>query len=308
MPRYRVYVKVMPAKKTQTVISGPEFRGQVQLTAANIREWCVATHEEAAASLLDDWNGGIIGLVGISLSSDNRTIENADFLLQGHILEEDDVQKVPANKFWTLPSKTSLVFRELDSAIFSFSGGLVSDYIDHTNLDYVFQDAGGSPLPIDTIVDARITGFSIRAFAIPFQANWAHLHVLLYPWDADTLRESYPLCDDPRFPGVQAFKRKFPLGPPAMLKWGQPINAAVLPGAPVEDFTSFPSAADFSRAITALFRSATQPDTKTTLTSLTKRLSNMSENEHHVSTLNAIQLELIWPPGPTSPISSAQGW
>lgn len=296
----------MPGKRNQTVIASPDFRGEVQLSATNVREWCVASFEEAAASLLDEWNGGIIGLAGISLSSDNRVIENADFLLQGAILEDDDRQKVSANKFWTLPTKTSLVFRDLDASAFVFEQNLVSNYVSHTALEYDFLDKDGTPLSPESLEAVGISGFCIRAFVVPFQANWANLHVLLYPWELDKLREDYPLYSDPKFPGVQAFKLKFPLGPPAMLKWGHPINPAVLPGAPVDDHHAFPSGADFARAIAALFRAAVQPDTKSNSTSLAKRFAHMVENDHDPSTLNSPQLELIWPAGPPRP--TAQGW
>lgn len=296
----------MPGKRNQTVISSPDFRGQVQLTSANIREWCVASFDEAASTLLDDWNGGIIGIAGVTLSSDNRAVDNAEFLLQGAILEDDDRQKVSANKFWSLPAKTSLVFRDLDSSAFTFESNLVSNYVNHTSLEYDFLDKDGTPLSPEALAAAGIQGFCIRAFIAPFQANWANLQVLLYPLELEQLREAYPLHADPRFPGVQAFKLKFPLGPPAMLKWGHPINPAVLPGAPVDDHHVFPSAAEFARAIAALFRSAVQPDTKSNFTSLSRRFSHMIENDHDPSTLNALQLELIWPAGPSRP--APQGW
>lgn len=91
-----------------------------------------------------------------------------------------------------------------------------------------------------------------------------------------------------------------------MLKWGQPINPAVLLGAPDDDFDLFPSAADFGRAMAALFRTAVQPDLKTTLAAYNKRLAHMVENDHSASTLNSITLELIWPQ-PTAP-PGTQGW
>ena len=114
----------------------------------------------------------------------------------------------------------------------------------------------------DLLEDAGITGFTLRAFMVPCAANWANLQVMLYPGSEAELRAEFPLCDDVRFPGVQLFKVKFPLGPPAMLKWGQPLNPAVLLGAPVDDFNILPVAADFSRAISALFRTVVQPDVK----------------------------------------------
>ena len=91
-----------------------------------------------------------------------------------------------------------------------------------------------------------------------------------------------------------------------MLRLGNPINPAVLPGAPVDDFSRFPMAADFSRAIAALFRTAIQPDLKANSVALQKRLDHMVENAHDVSTLNSILLEIIWPQPPSRP--QQQGW
>lgn len=73
-------------KKTQSTIAGAGYRAEVQLTVDQIKAWCVASFNKAAASLLDDWSGQIIGLAGISLSSDNRSINHAGVPAPGFLL------------------------------------------------------------------------------------------------------------------------------------------------------------------------------------------------------------------------------
>ena len=300
------FLVVMPGKKTQSTISGAGFKCEAQLTTQNIKSWCVASFDDAAATLLDEWNGKLIGLAGVSLSSDNRLVEHSEFLLQGFFFD-DEPHKILANKFWPLlPPRSSLIVRDFDSSSLNFTDNLVSSYLDHEQIEYQFVDKNGDLLSEEVLTAASVNGFTLRAFVVPTGAKWANLHVVLYPQTEAVLRDAYPLCDDIRFPGIQAFKLQFPLGPPAMLKWGHPINPAVLPGAPVDDFSRFPNAADFSRAISALFRKAVQPDLKANTVALQKRFSHMVENAHDVSTLNNTLLELIWPQPSARP--APQGW
>ena len=296
----------MPGKKSQTTISGAGFKSEIQLTTEHVKNWCIASFDDAAASLLDEWNGKVIGLAGVALSSDNRLVEHAEFLLQGFVFDEEP-QKILATKFWPLLlARSSLIIRDFDSSSLEFKDNLVSNFLDHDQVDFQFIDKSGDPIPEEALAAAGVLGFTLRAFIVPTAAKWANLHAVLYPYTEANLRDNYPLCDDTRFPGIQAFKFQFPLGPPAMLRWGNPINPAVLPGAPVDDFSRFPTAADFSRAIAALFRTAIQPDLKANSVALQKRLDHMVENAHDVSTLNSILLEIIWPQPPSRP--QQQGW
>ena len=71
------------SSKRQTVLSGQAFKAQVQLTDDVVKEWCVASLDDAASELLDDWQGKIIAMVGLTLTADNKNVENARLLLQG---------------------------------------------------------------------------------------------------------------------------------------------------------------------------------------------------------------------------------
>ena len=127
------------------MISGAGYRAKVQLTVEQIKRWCIANFDEATSSLLDDWGGQIIGLAGLSLSSDNRSMEHTEFLLQGYFFEGDDLHKAPANNFWSLPPRTSLAFRDFNSFSFEFNNGLVSSYLEHESVNYQFLDKETEP-------------------------------------------------------------------------------------------------------------------------------------------------------------------
>ena len=191
----------MVGKKTQTTIWGAGYRAEVQLTVDQIKRWCIANFDKAASSLLHEWSEKIIGLAGLSLSS----VEHAEFLLQGYFFEGDEQHKAPANKFWMLPPRTSLVFKDFDSSVFEFNKGLVSSYSNHEAVNYQFLDKDRAPISEEGLLEAGVTGL-IRAYVAPCAANWANLQVVFYPRTEAELRAGYLLCNDVRFPGVRVFK------------------------------------------------------------------------------------------------------
>ena len=63
------------------------------LTLAHVKRWAVAE------TLIRDWDGGIVGLVNVTMAPDNKTVRNANFLLQDCLFPE--IPKVlPCNKFF----------------------------------------------------------------------------------------------------------------------------------------------------------------------------------------------------------------
>ena len=119
-----LHVSLVMSSKRQTVLSGQAFKAQVQLTDDVVKEWCVASLDDAASELLDDWQGKIIAMVGLTLTADNRNVENARLLLQGSMYDNAP-KKIPANKFWkNFPSGTYILLKNIDSSLFRGGYGL----------------------------------------------------------------------------------------------------------------------------------------------------------------------------------------
>lgn len=299
-----LHVSLVMSSKRQTVLSGQAFKAQVQLTDDVVKEWCVASLDDAASELLDDWQGKIIAMVGLTLTADNRNVENARFLLQGSMYDNAP-KKIPANKFWkNFPSGTYILLKNVDSSLFKFEEGMVSNFVSHDQLDFEFRARNGDLLEPEDLETSGMRGFTLKAFVWPTASCWASINLVCFPFPERDLVDSYPLSADDRCPGILFVGEKIPFGPPASTRWGAPFNPAILPGAPVDLFSRFPPAVDLSRAMAELLRKAKQPALKLNVTQLEKVFSHQTENSHDVSSLDPLNLEIIWP----APPADTEGW
>ena len=281
--------------KKRSTLAGPAFLEQVTATADDIRTWCVPSLDEAASSLLEDWQGKVIGVIGLTLGPDNRDITSARLSLQGQIYDSS-AKKIAATKFWKgLPTGMHILIKNFDCSLFTFSEGTVSGLVNHDQFEHEFRTRAGEIVDRGTLEELGIRGFSIKAYVWPTAPNWASLSVVLFPMEEADLVRTYPLAEDDRCPSILFFGEKIPFGPPAKIRWGMPFNPAILPGGPVEDDTEFPNGKELAKAMSLLLRKAKQPILKLNVTQLEKVLAHQAENGHNVSTLSANPLEIIWP-------------
>lgn len=292
------------SKRAPTTLAGQAFQALAELPGENIREWCVASLDDAASCLLDEWQEKVIAIVGISLTPDNKGIHDTQLLLQGRMYDNSP-KKISATKFWKgLPAGHHILLRNVDCTLFNFNEGMVSDLISHDQFDYEFRAKNGDLIEPAELEAAGIRGFCLKAFVWPTASCWASINVILFPHDEPDLTRSYPLAKDDRCPGILFFGEKIPFGPPARLRWGAPFNPAILPGGPVDDFQDFPPAKELSRAMALLLRKAKQPNLKLNVSQLEKAFAHQAENSHNVSTLSPNPIEILWP----LPSGDNSGW
>lgn len=288
---------------------GAEFQQDSSLTLDMMKAWTIERRETAAEQLCPEWTGDEIGLVALNLNGDNRTVNNAQFLLQGTMFR-NAVKVVNANQFWTFPGNTphQLVLEPIDCSIFKFRDSLVSNLVDDSEIEFSLRPTGGQPLMGTELDDVGFRGFSLRAFVWPTCPNWAKLVILLYPLGKEELSEAQPLHVHSAFPGLSLVSVTFPLGPPAREgnKIGLPFVPAILPGSPFEETPNFPPAKDLVAAVAALLRKTTYPEVKSNATYLRRRWGELLEGGNDPAALKSQALTLIWPL-PTEPVSATQG-
>ena len=164
------FVSEMPPKGKQkpkaSVISSPAFYGTEELTRENLETLRFPTAEDAVNSLIRNWNGGILGISGITLTPDNSRIQNCSFSLAGKIFEGPAKAFNAARFFTSAPLK--FLVHEVDVSIFKFPNSLTSDYVDGRLINYEFKQTDNSPpLTQEALKDSNIDGFCLRAFVHP---------------------------------------------------------------------------------------------------------------------------------------------
>lgn len=282
--------------KKANYISGEGFRGNAELCLADLKKLSVEGFApNLLSNLLEAWTGGVAGFIGLTLSNDNRRVNEAKFGLIGSLCKE---KRVSANRFWELDAQTSLTFSVPDCSVFSFpNGSMVSDLVDGSTFPHRFQ-VGDEVLDPQTL-PAPLLGFSFKCAVVPTRDTYAKVTLLLFPLPKNTLLTTHPFCTNPQFPGISLFRGEFPLtpnslDPPLEKNWGFPFAPAVLPGADFEVLENFPSTDSIKAAMAQVLRKAVRPECKQGFQTLQPRWNEISTGGP--SRLKDSPLELIWPP------------
>ena len=246
-----------------------------------------------ASELIKRWNGGTVCSMLIHLSNDNKTVQNCSVLLIGELYPDRKV--ISLNGVYESCPALSISVGPIVGDTFDFiPGKTYSELKDSSRMDHHFLK-DGYVLDAAGVVEAGLTGFTLRAYIVPSGAEWTKLVVLLYPVPTETLLNDHPACADPRFPGISLLSKDIQLEPTTLSTfakiWGCSILPAIIPG---EAFTtSFPSSADLRAAISATLRSAVKPEVKKGYATLLPRWEAI--REHGASQLKDVTLDLIWP-------------
>ena len=303
-----IVITEMVGKRTANsipVITGDGFKGRADLSLDDIKKLAVESFsKESIYTLSEDWSGKIAGVIGLSLSNDNKRVTDGKFFLVGTLCAE---KKVMATKFWNLPDQPGTSRNTLDALQLSFSipdceifkfpnGGLVSELVDGGAITHSFM-RGDVEIPQDDLPES-ILGFSVRAYIIPTRETYAKIIILLYPLAKDMLVSSHSLSNNPMFPGITLFSGEFPLfpmssTPPLNKNWGCPISPVIIPGMDLEDAVNFPKSTLLRAAISQVLRKALKPESKGGFQHLIPRWTELAE--HGISKLKDFQLEQIWP-------------
>ena len=254
----------------------------------------------------DRWNGGIVSYLTVDISQNNQTPIGSNFYLKGPIFQDKE-KLFKSPKFFTIDEQFYLAFSNLDCSIFEFHNGLVSNYVDSTEISFELRKEKHS----ESFEPEDLTGypgFSLRAFASPVEANWARLSILLYPADVDSLLELCDAASSPWWPGIPIFSELIPLGPsPGDFFTGPSRGLAVVPALiSAAGFTeaSRPTTTAILGSVSATLRAVSTPETKTNVTQLHPRWNSIkAEGE---SALKSSIPDLLWPE-PEFPMTAPQG-
>ena len=302
----------MPPKGKQkpkaSVISGPAFYGTEELTRENLETLRFLSPDDAVAGLIHNWNGGILGLLGVNLSPDNCRIQGCTFSLAGKIFE-GPAKSFNAARFFTSPPVKFLV-HEIDVTVFKFPNSLTSDFVDGRLFNCEFKQGDNSPpLTAEALKEMNIDGFCLRAYVHPTADLYAKCIISLYPLPLERLKEAFPLADNTAFPGFTFWSNQFPLVPSQTdiikdLDWGLPLLPAIFSALDFDEAADIPTTSDLRAAVCTLLRSATLPDNKQNTRYLTEAWAKITASGE--SALKSPPLKIVWP-APRAPMSSLPG-
>ena len=168
------------------------FNGNVPLTLEAVRRLEISKTDDIPAKFLQNWSGGIVGLVTLELSNDNRRVQNGNFLVMGKMFSNK--KAFSASKFWDVPNDISIVFTDLDTSVFSFSDSMSSDLADREEFDYAFTK-DGKELNQEEEDALKIPGFTLRAYIAPLSGERAKINIVLYPLPQETLLNVHMLTN-----------------------------------------------------------------------------------------------------------------
>ena len=288
----------MPPRKQPATISSQAFNGSDELDWEDLEAVRVCDAKDAAAKLVQEWSGGCVGMVNLTLSSDARKVEDAGFFLLGSLFEAQP-RVFSTEKFWP-GSRAKLVLKEIDAELFKFSNSLVSALVDSSQLDWAFKTTNKGPDLSDAEAKDRNLGpFSLRCHIIPTTDSSAQAYLVLFPLSVKDLTETYPLATDPRFPSLEL------CGPVDISlaplqreilddrSWGQPLLPAIIRQDPFDENSAVPPTTLLKKSTALLLLSAVKADTKKSFNFLSPLWEKSVEQGRDA--LKLLQLPVQWP-------------
>jgi len=212
------------------------------------------------------WKGSALGVVGLTLSSDNERIIGGLFITRG--VTKFKEQKVSCNFIW--PDSTpniilAVTIPHLD--VFTFeAGGLWSEIVPSQKIVHSFHGADGCVVLADERNRLGVGDFSVRMVCQLSSSSDGRkgvvmkFAILLFPASAAEL-DDVPESKFPGWPGIQLYEGTFPVGPKPTVPWQCPILPFVRPGVTFDELPTAPSGKRLRHAVAAVMRKAGQPDT-----------------------------------------------
>ena len=286
-----------PKKKAATIIKNKAFAGRDNLTWKDWRRMTVASSYEAASSLVEDYTGDPIAFAVIMLSQDCTKIENATLALNG-VLFTQTGKVIQANRLWQLSEPVKLHFDQIQLDKFRFEGGMVSNLLDASELEYHFiPEREDSVLTDEMLAEQGAENFSLRMFITPINGYTARATTMIYPLGVEQLLDDYPSASCPQFPGICLDRVEIDLGIRANMmtdkQFGQPVGPAVLAPEIIPIGCNTPSSQDLGAAMSALFRRVIVPESKSAHKGLKERWEAIKNDGSEQ--LRVILPDTLWP-------------
>ena len=207
------------------------------------------------------WDGKATGIIGLTLSNDNRRVESGRFYTRG-VLQERSI-KVAASEIWENAHESVTLTIKLPRAeVFRFTdGGLYSQYVDEEAVTYYMhstvEDRPPVPIPAQEKEEWQVGKFCLRQVCYVSKSSTARSGVtltyvvLIFPTSKEQLLSGSELTSNPSWPGLRLCSGEMQLLPRPSTPWKCPILPLLRTSA---DERTTPSSTALRHAISAIMR------------------------------------------------------
>jgi len=231
------------------------------------------------------WDGKATGIIGLTLSNDNRRVESGRFYTRG-VLQERSI-KVAASEIWENAHESVTLTIKLPRAeVFRFTdGGLYSQYVDEEAVTYYMhstvEDRPPVPIPAQEKEEWQVGKFCLRQVCYVSKSSTARSGVtltyvvLIFPTSKEQLLSGSELTSNPSWPGLRLCSGEMQLLPRPSTPWKCPILPLLRTSA---DERTTPTSTALRHAISAIMRKSSSPDIMEDITSLLEKWEHLAAN------------------------------
>ena len=282
-----------PAEK---VIEHDGFNRETELTNDMIQKLIVKSYGDAARSLIKDWKGNPVMILGAQLAPDNKTLDNVEPVLAGTLFRKT-ARKYVSTKFWNFPDKTHLVLQPIDLTLFRFDDSMDSGYVDSSEVSFSFQYEDGSEVPEATLADQGFAGFSLKVFLIPVSGMSAKMKLVLFPAKKSVLKDDHAYSNDARFPGLTVTSVEVQIGVNYSVVSDKALGTTIVPclmsQKQYDSSCEVPSTEHVIACVSSLMRTAVVPETVKSHKELWQRWGEIAKDGP--TKLQTMAREFVWP-------------
>lgn len=263
------------------------FAGAENISEADKQKIFVNNFSESIESVLRDfnWDGKLVGTIGLTISDDGKKIENGRFIPRGPL--EAKTIKMAASTIWPDADETVILAIKLTKVeVFKFSeGGLYSQYVDEGAISHTLHSMveGKTPIPIlpQEKGDWNVGSFCLRLICHISKAstakggivlNWT---VLIFPRAKEQLLQASDMTASPSWPGLRLITGEMALWPRPTTTWMCPVLPLLRSNS---DENRTPSGQALRHAIGAIMEKSARPDIMTDIQHLNTRWNEIAEN------------------------------
>jgi hypothetical protein len=211
------------------------FSGGENISESDKKKLFVNNFSDNVETVLGDfaWDGKTTGIIGLTLSNDNKRVESRRFYTRG-VLQERNI-KVAASEIWENAHESVTLTIKLPRAeVFKFTdGGLYSQYVDEEAVTYYMhstvKDRAPIPIPAQEKEERQIGKFCLRQVCYVSKSFTARGGVIvtyvvfIFLTSKEQLLSGSELTASPSWPGLRLCSGEMQLLPRPNNPWKCPI-------------------------------------------------------------------------------------
>ncbi len=245
------------------------------------------------------WKGEAAACVVLALNGNNTAVLEGHLTIRGKPREKD--WRIEAKRIWPGADEgVALIVSGENLKAFKFgTGGLCSDYLDGTAAVHQFYSGESRPTALlaGDLLEKEIGDFCMRVVCQLSREStvergiWLIYTLMIFPESAAGLAAKGHVTSYPNWPGIKITEGEMPVLPRPARAWGCPIVPLLLPGTPLSQEPTIPSAVALKSAIAGVMNSAVAPEVCKNVGSLNNKWAKLERKQ----TLPPKELAVSWP-------------